>query len=101
MLFSDIMEGLLRLNYQADPQEVDLWMKRYAFTGQISEVKFSQFCKSFDPHDNYYSTLMNRRVPQLTGELGVFSADTQHLYKTVWLGVLSDEGISEGQRQRF
>lgn len=95
------MLGLKQLKYVPDPIEVDLWMKRYGGFCSISKVKFSQFCRSFDPRDNYYSTLLNRRQSKLTGELAVFSEDTLKLYRSLWRNILTDEGISEGQRQRF
>jgi len=58
---SDLKFGLNDSGIYPSHEELELYFKRYDKDGN-GRLKFSEFCDSFTPLDNYYAAMLNRRV---------------------------------------
>jgi Ca2+-binding EF-hand superfamily protein len=85
--------------------ELELYFKRYDKDGD-GRLKFSEFCDSFTPLDNYYATLLNRRTSNnIRGRAyardDCFESSTKLEFRSVWRTHFKIEVFAEQLRQRL
>ena len=102
---SDLKLGLNDIGVFPGHEELDLYFKRYD-KDQDGRLKFSEFCDSFSPSDNYYGTLLNRRTSNnVRGRLyardDCFLGETKLEFKSLWRTHFKIEVYSEQLRQRL
>ncbi len=102
---TDLRLGLNDIGVYPGLEELDLFFKRYD-KNQDGRIKFSEFCDSFTPLDNYYGILLNRRTSNnVRGRLysrdDCFLGETKLEFKQVWRTHFKVEVFSEQLRQRL
>ena len=85
---SDLRSGLNEIGIFPSTEELDLFFKRYD-KNQDGRIRFSEFCDSFSPSDNYYATLLNRRTSnnargRFYSRDDCFLSDTKVEFRNVW-----------------
>lgn len=100
----DLKLALHDLGVFPSSEDLDLFYSRYDTDGD-RRLRFSEFCKAFEPHDVYYQGILNRRVSN--GSYGghrkqdCFLVSTQEEFKHVWRTHFNGESAAESIRQRM
>jgi EF-hand domain pair len=85
---SDLKYGLNEIGVYPAAEELDLFIKRYD-KDLDGRIKFSEFCDSFTPVDNYYAIILNRRTSnnargRFYSRDDCFLSETKLEFKQVW-----------------
>lgn len=99
---SDLKLGLNEIGVYPSNEELDLYFKRYD-KDVDGRIKFSEFCDSFSPIDNYYGTMLNRRTSNNTrgryyARDDCFLGETKLEFKSIWRTHFKIEVYSEQLR---
>lgn len=62
----DLKLGLNDLGLFPTQEDIELFFARYD-TNQDSRIRFSEFCKAFEPQDSYLASILNRRPSNGSG----------------------------------
>jgi len=97
--------GLNSIGIYPSHEEAELYFKRYDKNGD-SRLRFSEFCDSFSPIDNYYQTMLNRRTSndsrgRFLSRDDCFFSDTKLEFRSVWRTHFKIESYAESLRQRL
>jgi Ca2+-binding EF-hand superfamily protein len=101
----DLKYGLNEIGIFASHDEIELYFKRYDKNAD-SRIKFSEFCDSFTPLDNYYATILNRRTSNTDrgrqyARDDCFVTDTKLEFRNLWRTHFKIEVAAESLRQRL
>lgn len=85
---TDLKYGLNEIGVYPAAEELDLFIKRYD-KDLDGRIKFSEFCDSFTPVDNYYAIILNRRTSnnargRFYSRDDCFLSETKLEFKQVW-----------------
>jgi hypothetical protein len=97
----DLKLGLNDLGVFPSGDDMDLFFSRYDTNGD-RRIRFSEFCKAFEPSDSYYAALLNRRPSNGPNShmrrSDCFLSSTKEEFKHVWRTHFNGESAAEGIR---
>lgn len=101
---NELMQGLNAIGVYPTYDEADLFLNRYDKSGD-RRLNFSEFSQSFLAHDQYYSSMVNRRgsnyVPRAIRRDDCFLPNTAFEFQNMWRTHIRCENAAESLRQRL
>ena len=100
----DLKLGLNDLNLFPSQDDMDLFFARYDSNGDL-RLRFSEFCKAFEPQDSYQAGILNRRSTNgphsHLRRSDCFLESTKQEFRQAWRSHFNCEQQAELLRQRM